>query len=137
MIVRWAPSEHYPWLAERAKIGIRSDLCALEAVSGDRIVGMVGFDGWSAGSCCMHNALDAPIAARKLLRASFEFVFTVSNRPVAIATVLSNNARALKLDLHLGFRELFRGKDWWEPGVDIVFLEMRREECRWLGKKVA
>lgn len=137
MILRKAPPEHLPWLAQRARIDVTPWLRALEIRTEDgRILGMVGFDGWSGNSCCMHVALEPGYEGMRagvmLVRPAFEFVFVHCDLGVAVGTVKSTNEKALKLNRHLGFREVFRGKDWFEPGVDQVWMEMRREDCRWL-----
>ena len=128
-----APPEMLPWLAQRANLTMSPTLQAIAAVDDDgQIAGMVGFDGWTMNACAMHVAIEKPIAVRTLLRPAFELPFVRLGLGVVVGTVLSSNERALALDLHLGFREVMRGRDWWAPGVDLVWLEMRREECRWL-----
>ncbi len=132
-----APREHLAWIAERAHIDVFPWTRALEAVSDDgRILAMVACDGWSKNSCQMHVALEPGVegmrAGVSLIRPAFLFVFVILGLGVAVGTLRSDNVKALALNRHLGFREVFRGKDWHEPGVDQVWMEMRREECRWL-----
>jgi RimJ/RimL family protein N-acetyltransferase len=118
---------------------VHPDLHAIEAVDEDgRIVGMVGYDGWMPGAVCLHIAIEHPAALRRLLRPGFGVAFDPQPRGVgkvaALATVLSTNERSLRLVRHLGFREVYRGRDWSGPGVDFVVHEMRREECRFLPR---
>jgi RimJ/RimL family protein N-acetyltransferase len=135
--VRLAPAEHYGWIAK--KIGLRpsSEFRALEAVDGNEIVGMVGYDSWTPNACSMHVAIERPIAVRRLIRPAFGLVFDPRPRGaglgVVFGTVMSNNEKALAFDRSLGFREVTRLRDAWEVGVDMVLLEMRRDACRWLG----
>lgn len=135
--VREAPPAHYKWIAKRAKLAIGSEFRALEALDGEQIVGMVGYDGWTLNSCSMHVAIERPIAIRRLLRPAFGLVFDPRPRGCGLGLVkghvLSTNEKALALDLNLGFRELGRVKDGWDVGVDEIMLVMRREDCRWLG----
>jgi len=132
--VRAASPEHYPWIAQKANLVISNVFRALEAVSGDRILGMVGYDAWTPNSCAMHVAIEEPIAIRRLIHKAFEIPFVSFGRGVIFGSVLSTNPRALALDLHLGFRELARLRDAWMVGIDLILLEMRREDCRWLRK---
>lgn len=137
VFVRWAPKEHYPWIAQRARIDTGPCFIALEAATEDgKGFAMVGFDGWTPRSLSMHVALGdshaGKRAGRALIRPAFEFAFVEAKRSIVTGTVLSNNPKALALDMNLGFREVFRGKDWWGPGVDMIWLEMRREDCRWI-----
>lgn len=138
MLVRVAPVDHYGWIAERARLAIGSEFQALEALHADsRIVGMVAFDSPTPNSICMHVALEHPAAARHLIVPAFRAAFIDLDRRIVYGQVLSNNPRALALDLHLGFREVARLRDAWAPGVDKIWLEMRREDCRWLDVRRA
>jgi RimJ/RimL family protein N-acetyltransferase len=135
--VQAAPPEHHKWLAERAGLSLHSGFGAIEAIDdAGRIVGMVGYDGWLPGSVCLHIALEHPAALRHLIRAGFGVAFDAPPRgfgkAAAVATVLSTNKRSLKLVERLGFRHAYTGRDWGGPGVDFVYFEMRRNECRWL-----
>lgn len=131
---REAPPDHYGWLAERAHLTIGEQFRAIEVVNCNRIIGMVGYDGWTPNSCAMHVAIDEPLALRRLIEPGFKLPFLDLSFGVVFGHVISTNERALKLDLHLGFREVCFLRDAWKPGVGIHLLEMRREECRWLGE---
>lgn len=135
--VRPAPPEHYEWIKKRAGVAISPEFRALEALDGEQIVGMVGYDAWRPNSCSMHVAIEKPIAIRRLLRPAFGLVFDPRPKGLGLGLVkghvLSTNEKALKLALGLGFRELERVKDGWAVGVDEIMLVMRREDCRWLG----
>lgn len=121
------------WLAERTGYHAAADFRSLAAVNSDgRIVGMVGFDGWSPNAVHMHVALDSAIAARHLLRPAFGEAFS-GGRALAIGVVRGSNTRSLALSLHLGFRQVYVMRDGWALGEDVVLLEMRRDECRWIG----
>lgn len=132
MIVRAAPPEHLDWLAKRAGVTLGPGLRAIEAVHGDQIAAMVGYDGWTPNACAMHVAIDEPIAVRSLIRPAFALPFVELKKAVVIATVLSTNKRSLEFVCHLGFRRVMQCQDWWAPRVDMIWLEMRREECRWI-----
>jgi hypothetical protein len=133
VIVRAAPPEHYPWIAERAQLVIGPAFRAIEAVDeAGKIHGMVGYDGWTPGAVCVHVALEHPAALRHLLRQGFKIPFLDFGREVALACVLSTNKRSLALVPRLGFRFAYRVRDGWSKGVDMVWFEMRRDECRWL-----
>lgn len=134
IVVREASLEHYPWIMERAGLVATPGFKAIEAIEerDGRILGMVAYDGWTPNACSMHVAIEEPIASRRLLRPAFRIPFVELKKQVVIGMVLSTNEKALKLDLHLGFRQQCRIQDAWAPGVDLIILCMRREECRWL-----
>lgn len=132
IVVREAPFDHYPWILERAGLILTQGFKALEAVDGDRILGMVGYDGWLPNACSMHVAIEEPIAIRRLVRPAFRIPFVEFKLQVVIGAVLSTNTKALALDEHLGFTVKGRIPDAWAPGVDLIFLSMRRDQCRFL-----
>ena len=130
--VRAAPPEHYSWIADRAALIVSPAFRALEALDAEgNILGMVGYDGWTPNSCCMHVALESQIATRRLLTRAFTVPFRLG-RNVLLASVLSTNTKSLKFVKHLGFKVKARIQDGWSKGVDLVLFEMRRENCRWV-----
>lgn len=123
--VRPAPPEHYGWIAERAGLVAGPQFRALEAVAGERILGMVGYDGWTPNSCTMHVAIEEPIAVRRLLARAFDVPLQLDQpRRVALAAVLSNNEKSLRFTEHLGFERVAELRDAWEPGVHLVLFRM-------------
>jgi len=138
VIVQAAPWFHFNWLLERSGAVGSDGFKAIEALGPDgRIHGMVGFDGWTMNSVCMHIALDNPAAFRSLVHPIFEYAFHQCNRGIALCTVRSNNTRSLRLCERVGFREAYRVRDGFEVGIDLVLFEMRREECRWIQQRKA
>jgi RimJ/RimL family protein N-acetyltransferase len=135
MIVRAAHPSHYVWICQRAGCAPTGAFRAIEAVDGERILAMVGYDRWSPGSVEMHVAIDDPRAVLALRRPAFSYPFEEVGVDVVWGRVRSDNEKALRLDRALGFREVFRGKGWAAPGVDAVIFEMRRAECRWLRRR--
>lgn len=135
MIVRPAPKEHYLWLVDRTGLNLSLGFRAIEAVDeAGRIHGMVGYDDWTPNSVQMHVAIENPAATRSLLRHAFQYPFKEAGRGLVVGVTPGHLARALKFNKSIGFREVYRIKDGWTPGTDIVIQEMRRDECRWLGR---
>lgn len=134
MLVRAAHPSHYPWLCQRVGCAPTAWFKAIEAVDGERILAMVGYDRWCRGSVEMCMAADDVRAVLPLRRPAFSYPFEQAGVDVAWGRVRSDNEKALRLDRALGFREVFRGEGWIAPGVDAVIVEMRRDECRWLRR---
>lgn len=130
--VKAAPPAHYPWIAQRARLGISSTFRALEAVEHDRILGMVAYDGWTPNSCAVHVAIDDWRALRRLVRPAFLLPFRELDKGVVVASVLSTNSKSLRLVDGLGFESVGKIADGFERGVDLHIFEMRRENCRWV-----
>lgn len=132
------PPEGVAWIAERAGFSPTIEFRALTALDDrGRIHGMVGFDGWTPNSVVAYIALDNPAALRHLVPAVFEVAFEKAERGVMLATCKGSNTRSLKLCKHLGMKEVYRVRDGVQVGDDLVILEMRREDCRWLQRKAA
>jgi RimJ/RimL family protein N-acetyltransferase len=121
------------WLASRAGITAHPGLEAIKATDKTgRIVGMVGFDGWTPASISFHVAVDYPAALRPLIRPAFDIAFNRLQKHLVLCTVLSTNRRSLKLVEHLGFQRIFEITDGWDIGAHLAIYEMRRRDCRWL-----
>lgn len=126
-------TEHLDWIEARAGCVLTRHARAIAAVdSAGTILGMVAFDAWTESSAQMHVAVDRPIAVRALLGAAFHYLFEQAGRAIAIGFVRVGNERALKFDKKVGFREVARIADGWDIGEDLVVLELRKADCRWL-----
>lgn len=122
------------WLG--ARIGIHHftpGARAIETVDkSGRVVGMIGYDGFTQNSAQIHIALDTPLAWRALSKPAFWYPFHELGLGLLLAMVSSANTRSLELTEHVGFRPTYRIEDGILPGTHIVLFEMRREDCRWL-----
>ena len=133
MIVRAAPREHHRWLIDRAGTVPSSGFRAIEAVdSSGRILGMVGYDGWTPNSVVASIALESPAALRRLLGPAFRYPFVEAGRGVLLSVVREDNHKSRRLVEHLGFTAVHTIENGWDHGVGLVVYEMRLEECRWL-----
>lgn len=133
MPVRAATADEFSYLTERSGYLPGSGFRGIVQEVGGRVVGLVGFDGWTPNAVWMHVAVDSAGACRELLRAAFLYAFVETGRGVALGSVRASNARSLRLASRLGFRECARIHGGWARGEDVVLLELRREECRLIG----
>ena len=144
-VVQRAPFAHRRWLQGKTNVEVGDGFVAIEAVDPSRIeycyscrrahgriVGMVGYDGWTHTACSMHVAIETPAAVRALLRPAFDYAFNHKQRKVVLGITPGDNAAALRFNRHLGFSQVHRVKDGWAEGIDLVVQEMRRDACRWL-----
>lgn len=128
--MRAIPTIDVEWFARRTGYAPAADARAIAAVNARGVHGMVVFDHWTPASAQLHVALDSPIAGRALLTAAFDYLFNQCGRLVAIGITPTENANALRLNRHLGFRATHLVRDGWAKGVDLVVFELRRE--RWI-----
>lgn len=97
-------------------------------------VSYVGYDSWTPNSVQMHVWLPYPrYLTRKFIAEAFRYPFEMCGRGLVIGLTPSNNTGALRLNRKIGFKEVYRIKDAWDLGVDVVLQEIRKEDCRWLG----
>lgn len=123
-----------PWLASRAPCVLSPSARGIKVTRGPEIVAMVAYDDWTPNSCQAHMASTSAIAWRKLLPHVFSYPFEELGRGLILGTVRGDNTRSLQMAFSLGFREQARVHDGWARGVDLVLIQMRREECGWLGR---
>lgn len=133
MIARAATLEERNALAQRLGTRISEDARGIVAVDGTGAVrGGVLYDMWTENMVQCHMATDTPMAWRALLPAAFVYPFEHAGRNVLLGVIRASNEASLKMAAALGFTEGYRVKDGYEAGVDLVFVEMRRSECRYL-----
>lgn len=136
------PPDHFKWIWNRTRVVITADFVAIAAVNTERmslcevcntlhepILGMVGYSDWTANSANMHYALDEPVAARLLLKASFDYLFRQCGRRIAIGVTRATNERALKINRRLGFKPLVTIVDGFADGEDIII--QRLDKADW------
>lgn len=121
------------FLAIFGQYGVREGDVVLGIERDGRIVGAVAYTDFNGASMAMHCAGKGAWLSRRVLEHLFHYPFVVAGCKTVIATVPSDNARALSLNARLGFKELARVPDA-DPDGDIVIMAMRRAECRWIGE---
>jgi hypothetical protein len=90
-------------------------------------------DNWTHTAVQVHFAVMRPMVLRHgFLEEIAYYVYDFCGRDLMIGLVPASNEKALKLDKHIGFEEVYRVKDGYDVDVDYVILELRKENCRWL-----
>jgi len=105
----------------------------------DTLMAMGLYDHWTYSSVNVHIWSSSPrwLMHPLFIKEIFRYPFEVCNRKILLAVTPGDNEASLRFSKVLGFREIFRHKDGWKDGVDMVVKEMHRKECRWLQKKAA
>jgi hypothetical protein len=104
-------------------------------VEEDRLRVLVCLNGFVGKVCQMHIAMapDYHYSPRDMLYECFRYAFHDCKRDMVLGVVNSKNVRALRYDLHLGFRELHRLPGMHDDGGALLLMGMAREECRFLN----
>ena len=124
----------WEWVYERSFPIYCIDTQGIVAYDERGIQAVVVADSFTQSSCCVHFAIDNPMAIKHgLFHEVSRHLFNVCGRHSLIGLVPSNNDRAIALDLHIGFVEVGRVPDGQAEGVDTVILQLTRENAaRWL-----
>jgi len=125
------------FLQNGAGVAPGADLRLVGWVSDDKLVIVVGFNGFLGKVAQIHMAFapDWHFTPRALLDAVFGHAFNEAGRETLLGIVSSKNAKAMRMDLHLGFREVFRLPEMHDEGGDLVVLAMKKEDCRYLTRR--
>lgn len=97
---------------------------------------MVIYDGWTHNAVQVHVYSRGPahLLRRDFLLEIFSYPFIQCGKGLIYTITPGNAEDSLAVSKALGFSEVFRQKDGWSEGVDMIYKEMRRDECRYLRK---
>jgi len=102
----------------------------------NKIVAMAVFDGFTVDSCHAHVAITNPLVIRSgFLHEVFCHLFYTCGLKRVFGLVPTNNEKALKFDVKIGFTEVARVPDGFETGVDYAVVRMDKEDCRWIHQQ--
>lgn len=102
------------------------------AVEGEKILGVVVYDAFTAHECCMHIVIeDRRCVTRRILKQVFGYPFEQLGLRRVTGLVPESNTAALAFDMRLGFRHEGR-KKWGAGDEDEIILGMVAENCPWL-----
>lgn len=98
-----------------------------------RVNAVVAYNGFFGKTACIHVASDGQRwMDRSFLYVAFHFPFVVCGLAAIIGAVPGNREKALRLNRHLGFKEIAVIEDGWDPGIPLHLLKMTKDTCRWL-----
>jgi hypothetical protein len=122
-----------PWIMSRLDSVFSPDRAVTIAnFDGDQVLGGFVLENYTGASMLVHMAGSGPgWCSRELLAVTFDYAFNQVGVTCLLAPVSSGNAAAMSQDLRGGFRVAARVPDIYPDG-DLVLLQMRREDCRWL-----
>jgi len=125
----------WEWMRKRAKPIRCEDTQGIVAYDTDtgEILACCACDSFTKTSCATHMAIKDPRVLRHgFLQAIAYHLFVVCDRTNVIGLVPAINAKALRFNEHIGFREIARIPNGLDEGVDYVIMQMTRDECKWL-----
>jgi RimJ/RimL family protein N-acetyltransferase len=127
------------WISEKVDVEyVDGNICFGTEQDG-KVIGAVLFNSWNGSNVCVHQRMDSQFAiTRELLHTAFSYAFTFLGARRITGAVIGQNAKAIALNLHLGFELESIFKDYL-PGTHgtIMHFVMWPEKCRFLGGKYA
>jgi hypothetical protein len=120
------------WLCDRSGTALSTDMYAIGSVSGDKILGVVGFTGYNGASIHMHVAGDPRWLTKTVLYAVFDYAFNVCKVNVIVA--ITGEKKAIRLAGRVGFK-CDMVVDGAHSDGPLWFMTMRQGECRFLNWK--
>lgn len=112
-----------------------SGIVAVDSNTGELLAACV-LDNWTPNSVQCHLVIANPLVFKHgYAERVYGYVFNEKDISKMIGTVPSNNTKAIKLNKHFGFTELVCIADVFREGVGCVLMELKRENCKYLGKE--
>jgi hypothetical protein len=87
-------------------------------------MGMVGFDGWAPRTVTAHWYIRFPRCIEPLWAEAVSYIANTGRKAILGCTPADND-KALRSIRHLGWEQLYRIKDGWDDGVDLVISEYK------------
>jgi len=130
-------TEHWDDLNSDLRHKLREDMTGFVGVdeTGSILCAAI-FDNWTSTSVQVHQVIRNPFVIRHGFFAEVsKYVYVTCDRAIMYGLVRASNKKALKLDLNIGFTEVARLKDAVMFGEDMVILELRKEDCKFLPQE--
>jgi RimJ/RimL family protein N-acetyltransferase len=110
-------------------VGPNAQAIGLER-NGSLVAGVV-FEGWNHKSLMCHISIDGAVT-RDFMKAVCEYAFITCGAHKVIGPITSDNEKAIKNAVRIGFTEEARIKDA-APNGDIILFTLTADRCRYLG----
>ena len=129
---QWNAMAHF--LHEHAHVHATLETRYVGWVEHGQLKMVIALNAFLGKTCQIHVAMSKGyhFTPRAMLDEVFKGIFKELGIKTLIGVVNSNNKKALRYDLHLGFKEVHRLPGMHDDGGDIVLLTMTPETCKYL-----
>lgn len=138
-LVAFDPFKHLDYARSVLTVPISDSTGGIVAIDDNGVPqGVMLLDTWAENSVIGHTAIQHPMVLREMSEV-LRYVFDTCDKGMLLGMIISNNKKSLRFHKHIGFTELYRIIDGYALGVDIVLVQLLRENCRYLNdlKEVA
>lgn len=112
-------------------------LVAVNADTGETIAACV-WDNITANSVQCHLVIENALAVRHgFINNIADLIFNGWQKKAIYGLVPANNAKAIKMNKHIGFTIKTRLEDAYAEGVDYLVMELKKENCPYFKNKSA
>ena len=126
----------WPIIREKVQCVLCEDTRGVVAERDGQFAGCFVFDSWTENSCQSHQLLLDPMALKAGLHVeAANYAFGDCNRKIVLGLTPGDNERALKLNRHYGFVEIYRLPDGVRDGVDYVVMALYRDTCPYFERE--
>jgi hypothetical protein len=134
-IVAFNPFTHLDYARSVLTVPISSFTRGLVALDKNNVPkGIVLLDQWTENSVMGHIAIQHPMAMRKLPFEALDYVFNTLGKNLFMGAIPSDNPKSLKFNQHLGFEVVYTIEDGYDIGVDILLMQLKKENCKYIQK---
>lgn len=127
-----------PWAKEKIGFGgFRRDAFAIGIERDGELSAVAVFDGFTDATCEMHIASDgsARWMTKEFLVAVFSYPFIQCGFESVTIGVVTEKEAVIEFDKHVGFVPVGVRHKAMPGGLDVLVMEMLRENCRWIPKE--
>jgi len=122
------------WIEKHIECIPMADTKGIVALDRGTIVGAVVLDTWSHNSVQVHLGATNPMVWRRGLHVEgMRYVFETCDRGIILGLTPASNRIAIRFNKHIGFKPVYRIRDGFRKGEDLILFEMRKEDCRYLN----
>ena len=130
-------AEEWQWMKARTHLICCEDSQGIVAYEPNtrNILGVCVADSFSTDACNVHLAIDKPsILRRGFLNEVGRHLFIANKRERVFGLVPDNNAKAIRFNEHIGFKEVARVPQAISADIGYIIFKMDKADCRWLGE---
>jgi len=132
------PTPDWDWINSHVGIQRCEDTGGITAVDADtgELLAACVIDNMTQNSVQTHLVIARPLVIKHgFLDCCADVIYNSLGMSRVYALVPANNAKAVRLNKHIGFTVKTVLEEAYEVGVDYLVMEMKRENCRFLPQQ--
>jgi len=127
--------KHLDYARSVLQVPISASTGGIVAIDSDgQPQGIVLLDNWAENSVMGHVAIQHPMAMRHIPHEIMNYVFNTCGKGMFLGVIPSDNPKSLAFHKNLGFTVIHTITDGYDIGVDIILVQLLKENCRHIEK---